>query len=422
MIASILMNFLVGKAIGKNLGDKSKSKALLFIGVLLNCLLLIVFKYANFLVENVNLIFPGDGITIPGIHLPLGISFFTFQAISYLVDVYRRQATAQRSLLNLGLYISLFPQLIAGPIVRYEHIAKQIEQRSHSLELFYSGVVRFIFGLSKKMLIANPLGEVADNAFAISSGDLTAPMAWVGITAYALQIYFDFSGYSDMAIGLGRMFGFRFLENFNYPYISRSLREFWQRWHISLSHWFRDYLYIPLGGSRNNQAYKTYRNLLIVFLLTGIWHGASWNFVVWGLLHGAFLAAEHAGMKSYLPRLWRPLQHIYLLVVVLFAWVFFRAENLDSALVYCAAMLDLSTVWADANMLDQLITRKAQYAFVFGILFSLPIIPKLFDLNSISKNSVVQLSTLFLLTTGLLYLSILEVSSATFNPFIYFRF
>jgi len=272
------------------------------------------------------------------------------------------------------------------------------------------------------MLIANPLGEVADNAFAISSGDLTAPMAWVGITAYALQIYFDFSGYSDMAIGLGRMFGFRFLENFNYPYISRSLREFWQRWHISLSHWFRDYLYIPLGGSRNNQAYKTYRNLLIVFLLTGIWHGASWNFVVWGLLHGAFLAAEHAGMKSYLPRLWRPLQHIYLLVVVLFAWVFFRAENLDSALVYCAAMLDLSTVWADANMLDQLITRKAQYAFVFGILFSLPIIPKLFDLNSISKNSVVQLSTLFLLTTGLLYLSILEVSSATFNPFIYFRF
>ncbi len=225
------------------------------------------------------------------VHLPLGISFFTFQAMSYLVDVYRGENQAQRSLVNVALYIALFPQLIAGPIVRYHDIASQIRDRVISLLLINSGIQRFIYGLAKKVLIANPLGLVADQVFAISGGDLTTGTAWLGLVCYTLQIYFDFSGYSDMAIGLGRMLGFRFLENFNYPYISRSIKEFWRRWHISLSSWFRDYLYIPLGGNKKGKL-RTYQNLLIVFCLCGLWHGASWTFLVWGLFHGVFLILE----------------------------------------------------------------------------------------------------------------------------------
>jgi len=295
MIVSILSNHAFGIRIGRLSSElpneNKKRKILLAYGVAVNLLLLGWFKYANFLFENINVALNWidvDPIVIKDVHLPLGISFFTFQAISYLVDVYRNVTPAQPSRYKLGLYISLFPQLIAGPIVRYHDVAGQIEIRTHSIELFSSGVQRFVFGLAKKMLVANPLGLVADTVFAQSASDLSSPVAWLGIISYSLQIYFDFSGYSDMAIGLGRMFGFRFLENFNYPYISKSIQEFWTRWHISLSTWFRDYLYFPLGGSRCSST-RTYINLIIVFFLCGFWHGASWNFIVWGLIHGFFL-------------------------------------------------------------------------------------------------------------------------------------
>jgi alginate O-acetyltransferase complex protein AlgI len=323
MIMSIISNYFIGILISNSQQQDKPTctpKFYLAIGIVINVGLLISFKYANFITDNFNIIleeFHISAIDLQVIHLPLGISFFTSQAISYIVDVYKKEFKAQSNIYNLALYISLFPQLIAGPIVRYHDVAKQITGREHSLELFANGAARFIIGLSKKMLIANPLGEVADNIFILSGNDLTMPLAWIGVVAYSLQIYFDFSGYSDMAIGLGRMFGFKFLENFNYPYISKSLREFWRRWHISLSTWFRDYIYIPLGGNRVSTV-RVYMNLFIVFLLTGVWHGASWNFVAWGLFHGIFLAAEHAGFSKILSKIWRALQHLYLIFIVLY--------------------------------------------------------------------------------------------------------
>ncbi len=426
MLASIGLNYIVGNGIAKKLeAPGSAAKPYLVFGVAINCLVLIVFKYANFIVDNLNraLLDPvGLQIDIAPIHLPLGISFFTFQAISYLVDVYRREVPAQKSLINLALYISLFPQLIAGPIVRYQYVAKQIVSRVHESSLFYSGVTRFAFGLSKKMLIANPLSEIADAAFAMSGNDLSAPIAWIGVTAYALQIYFDFSGYSDMAIGLGRMFGFKFQENFNYPYASRSLREFWQRWHISLSHWFRDYVYIPLGGSKNKFRYLTYRNLLIVFLLTGIWHGASWNFVVWGLFHGLFLTIEHAGFKNILSKIWAPIQHLYLILVVLISWVFFRAEDLRSALDYCYALFNVTNWEISSFDFTQLVPNDSLLIMGIAMLLSTPVVSKFVDVNgNAEKNTLHQLG-LLMAVSCLLYLSMLKVASSTYNPFIYFRF
>ncbi len=264
--------------------------------------MLAVFKYANFAVGNVNALAPILAITplaIASIPLPLGISFFTFHAISYVVDVYKRNADAERNLPRFALYILLFPQLIAGPIIRWRDIAAQLPQREQRIADFSYGVRRFVLGLGKKVLIANTLGRTADQIFALPAAELTTPLAWLGLVCYTLQIYFDFSGYSDMAIGLMRMFGFRILENFNYPYIARSIREFWRRWHISLSNWFRDYLYIPLGGNQRGER-RAYANLVIVFLLCGLWHGASWPFVLWGAWHGAFLVAERAGLDRLL--------------------------------------------------------------------------------------------------------------------------
>jgi len=333
MLLSIISNYVVGKLIFNAQGascNRITSLVYLTIGVIINIGLLISFKYANFITNNTNEIlslFSFSAIDLKPIHLPLGISFFSFQAISYIVDVYRKEVKAQNNIFNLALYISLFPQLIAGPIVRYHDVELQIIDRSHSIEIFSSGVQRFIIGMAKKMLIANPLGEVADNVFALPANDLTMPLAWIGILSYTLQIYFDFSGYSDMAIGIGRMFGFQFQENFNYPYIANSLREFWKRWHISLSTWFRDYVYIPLGGSRMSTL-RVYINLLVVFLLTGLWHGASWNFVVWGMFHGFFLASEHMGFSKILNKIWQPIQHLYLVLVIIASWVFFRANTL----------------------------------------------------------------------------------------------
>ncbi len=359
----------------------------------------------------------------------MGISFFTFQAISYIVDVYKGETKVQKSLLSLALYISLFPQLIAGPIVRYHDVAQQIDYRSHSVNLFSSGVIRFIIGLSKKVLIANSLAEIADNAFALTAYEITAPVAWIGILAYSLQIYFDFSGYSDMAIGLGRMFGFRFLENFNYPYIARNMRNFWQRWHISLSSWFRDYVYIPLGGSINQSKVKILMNLFMVFLLTGIWHGASWNFIVWGLFHGVFLIVERIGLAKILKKTWRPFQHLYTIFVILISWVFFRAENLSDSIIYLKGMFGYNGWYTNEFMFNQLISSKFNvFILLLGVLFAAPIYPAFkkkfiyFSRGQFKMLSKALYINEVIILLFLMCLCVLKIAATTYDPFIYFRF
>ena len=433
MITSIISNYIIGKLIynsWKNFNTRNFPQIYLIIGILVNIGLLISFKYANFIVFNINGLFSIVNISpfvLCPIHLPLGISFFTFQAISYIVDVYRKEVPAQMNIYNLALFISLFPQLIAGPIVRYNNVLFQITDRCHSLELFSSGAQRFIIGLAKKMVIANPLGEIADNVFALSGNSLTMPLAWIGIVSYTLQIYFDFSGYSDMAIGLGRMFGFQFRENFNYPYIARSLREFWRRWHISLSSWFKDYVYIPLGGSRVSTI-RVYCNLIIVFLLTGIWHGASWNFVVWGLFHGFFLASEHKGFSIILERTWQPIQHLYTILVIIVSWVLFRADTLTQALEYFKAMTNIANWHTTTFQFAQIRSNESIYVFAMGLFFSMPIYRWLKKyLNYHSENNVIKKIYLINIPRLMFYclllmLSILKISSSTYNPFIYFRF
>lgn len=422
MIISIICNYYIGILIENS--SQIRARLFLIIGVAINLLLLGTFKYANFLNENLNVLLQLASLPsydIEPIHLPLGISFFTFQAISYIVDVYRRECKAQKSFLDLALYISLFPQLVAGPIIRYHDIAQQITLRQHTLSNFSNGAQRFIIGLAKKMLIANPLGAVADSAFATAESDLSMPIAWIGIIAYSLQIFFDFSAYSDMAIGLAKIFGFSFLENFNYPYISKSVREFWRRWHISLSTWFRDYVYIPLGGNRLSTT-RTYINLSIVFLLTGVWHGASWNFIVWGVFHGFFLAIEHAGFSKILTRLWAPLQHVYLLLIVMIGWVFFRADTLPQALSYLTAMFNFNKLTISSLELYQLIDNESIIAAAIALIFSTPIYRKLKELVG-DEPRINIINTVHLAFIGLvLYLAILKISSSTYNPFIYFRF
>jgi alginate O-acetyltransferase complex protein AlgI len=430
MLLSIVANFLVGKKIDANHEVKERRNFFLALGISINLLLLVSYKYANFIVDNLNIalhFIQMPSIHIPSIHLPLGISFFTFQAISYLVDVHRGEVPAQKRLLDLGLYIALFPQLIAGPIVRYHDVSAQITDRQHSIELFASGTMRFIYGLAKKVLIANPLAEIADSVFAASGSDLTLPIAWLGILAYTLQIYFDFSGYSDMAIGLGRMFGFRFHENFNYPYIATSLRTFWKRWHISLSSWFRDYVYIPLGGSRV-ATFRVYVNLFVVFVLTGFWHGASWNFLVWGLFHGVFLASEHAGFSNLLQRLWRPFQHLYLLFVVMISWVFFRADTLTQALNYLSAMFDPRNFETSEIQFLQVATNESLLILPIAIILAMPVYPALKQrLENLTGQKVLGTALIIdlprlVLLGSLFFLSMLKVASSTYNPFIYFRF
>ncbi|MGA9535348.1 MAG: MBOAT family O-acyltransferase [Desulfobacterales bacterium] len=432
MLLSIVANYVAGLTIDH---FKERPQAKLFLGfaVAFNIGLLSVFKYANFIVNNLNTFlgfFELPTMALQPVHLPIGISFFTFQAMSYVIDIYRRDAVVQRNPVNIGLYIALFPQLIAGPIVRFHDIAAQITHRYIRFQDFGEGVERFIIGLGKKVLIANQVAVISDQVFALKTGALSPGIAWLGVLCYTLQIYFDFSGYSDMAIGLGRMFGFRFLENFNYPYISKSVREFWRRWHISLSNWFRDYLYVPLGGSRHGNL-RTYLNLLTVFFLCGLWHGASWNFVVWGLLHGFFLVIERLGFEKLLARLWVPLRHFYVLFVVMITWVFFRVDTISAALGYLAVMFGQAKGGTSPDALMQ-IGRDGQTAIIAGIIFSAPIFSWLnrFRYSGLS-NRHRKMSMIFggmasaMKTVGLsliLYVSILFISSGAYNPFIYFRF
>ena len=305
-----------------------RARRVLILAVSFNLLFLIFFKYTNFVCANAAPVFIwlGHPLTLGQIHLPIGISFFAFQAISYVIDVYRGDVPASKRLLDFATYKSFFPQLIAGPIVRYRDVAQQVKNRVVTLEGFHSGLARFIVGLGKKVIVANTVATAADRIFEIPVSGLTWPVAGLGIICYTLQIYYDFSGYSDMAIGMGRMFGFTFLENFNYPYAALSIRSFWRRWHISLSTWFRDYLFIPLGGSRASR-WRVHANLLAVFLLCGLWHGAGWTFIVWGLWHGCFLVLERTCFSTLLDKAWRPLRHCYAMTVVAIGWIFFRSPH-----------------------------------------------------------------------------------------------
>jgi alginate O-acetyltransferase complex protein AlgI len=418
MIVSITWNYILGRVIE---GAGRRKKAALFLGVAVNLGILGYFKYASFLIDNINLVLTPVGVVpfaADPIHLPLGISFFTFQAISYLVDVYRQECRSQKNILTLGLYISMFPQLIAGPIVRYGSIAQQLVSRRIDLVQIEEGVRRFTYGLAKKLLIANPLGEVADALFALPPDQLTALPAWIAIIAFSLQIYFDFSGYSDMAIGLGLMLGFRFPENFNYPYYARNVREFWRRWHMSLTNWLRDYLYIPLGGSRVARRRLAF-NLITVFLLCGLWHGASWNFVIWGAWHGAFIASERGALGGYLLRFPAFLQHVYLLLVVVVGWVFFRVETLPQALSFFGSLIGLQGWSSSLHPIQLYLSREFMLACLAGVFLSMPV----FDwFKRFLEQGRIGFVLRFSLLSVLLYGSFMKISSGTYNPFLYFRF
>ena len=373
MLLSIFMNWLFGLLVNKE--NKKIGKIIVGCTVVFNLAILFVFKYLMFSMEVVTEIF-NINMKIPNIALPIGISFFTFQAMSYVIDVYRGCGQVQKNILNVGLYISFFPQLIAGPIVRYETIADQIENRRETLNDFADGFGRFIIGLSKKVLLANNFALVADELFDSLAGgaSISVASAWLGAICYTLQIFFDFSGYSDMAIGLGKMFGFHFLENFNYPYISKSVSEFWRRWHISLGTWFRDYVYIPLGGSRVNKPRLVF-NLFVVWFLTGVWHGANWTFITWGLMYFVLLSIEKLTVFGKLLEKAKVFNWIYTILFVVCGWVLFRANSITDALIYLKSMFGFNyNVFCDETF-KQFFLQIFVY-LVFGILFSFPFIAK----------------------------------------------
>ena len=422
MLASIAFNFAMGLLIDRY---PTKDKLLLLTGIGGNLALLVYFKYAILLFSSLGITTIANFDT-QNIHLPIGISFFTFQAITYLVDLYRKEIEVQKNIKDLALYICLFPQLIAGPIVRYASVAKALKSRVSTVDDIHYGVRRFIIGLAKKMLIANPMGYLADQIFSLGDNEITTPLAWLAITAYTLQIFFDFSAYSDMAIGLGRIFGFRFPENFNYPYIAQSITEFWRRWHMSLSSWFRDYLYIPLGGNRAGKL-RTYINLFVVFALCGFWHGASWTFLAWGVYHGTFLIIERMGLSQWLEKLPRALRHLYLLLVVMVGWVPFRAESFAQAQTFLTNMFTLN--WPEHSLfpVSRFIDSEVIALYALGLLLCTPVhlgINRLASRWFSASPSQVHIANILSLCglAGLYLLSLMAIGADSYNPFIYFRF
>ncbi len=396
---------------------------ILVISIICNLGILIYFKYTNWIVAGIGELFSKN--LNSNIILPLGISFFTFQGMSYVIDVYRGEVEATRDFIDYAAFFSMFPQLVAGPIVRYSQVSEELKSRDITLNKFTLGIKRFIIGLSKKVIVANTVAVVADSVFALPANELTTSLSWLGIIAYTIQIYFDFSGYSDMAIGMGLMFGFHFPENFRHPYASQNIREFWQRWHISLSSWFRDYLYFPLGGSKGT-FFKTSRNLMIIFLLCGLWHGASWSFVVWGVWHGMFLMLERVKFfKLFLQLLPRPFKHIYLLIIVMGGWILFRADTLTYAVEYFKACVG----FADGNgyllPVGQIMTPYVWIITIVGVIGGFPVINYIDNKTKLITNSMsAQLIRISgsLMLLFLLLSSIAELFASSYNPFIYFRF
>ena len=420
MLLSITINYSFGLFIHKSIGTQQKilARIMLILSVACNLGILFYFKYLNFAINTFNR-FLGTNFVYHQILLPIGISFFTFQGMSYVIDLYRQKVKVQKDPVKLAFYISFFPQLIAGPIVRYIDIEKQIHGRKETVEKFASGVQRFIIGLAKKVIIANSVGYVADLIFTNPAVENTAFIAWLGIICYAFQIYFDFSGYSDMAIGLGKMFGFEFLENFNYPYISKTITEFWRRWHISLSSWFKDYVYIPLGGNRKGNVYV---NLLIVFILTGIWHGASFNFLVWGLWHGLFLIVERLfEAREVKGKYLNPLRYTLTMLIVVVGWVFFRSSDLRYALSYLGIMFGIVRPQNVGFTIWYYLSPKIIFMLCLSILASTPVLEMASNFfktqDSISIKKITSVLLLFLF-----FACIVIVTSTSYNPFIYFRF
>ena len=436
MLAAIILNYIFGMLIyhAKKHSYRCMAAIWLICAVVCNLGLLLVFKYLTFVLTNVKSLF-SLAFAVPQIALPIGISFFTFQSMSYVIDVYREKASVQKNPLYLALYVALFPQLIAGPIVRYETVAEQIRYRRETWQSFHTGFCRFLVGLFKKVMISNQMGFVADRAFELNaSGELYTSMAWLGAIAYAFQIYYDFSGYSDMAIGLGKMFGFSFEENFNYPYISASVTEFWRRWHISLGTWFRDYVYIPLGGSRVNTKVRLIFNLGVVWVLTGIWHGAQWNFLFWGVWFFILLTVEkllfsrQIKLADSLPFYKKLPGWLYTMLAVLLGWVLFRAENLTLALDYFSIMFGIGRPDGTDTTALLFIGQKAIY-LIAAILFSAPIVPFIkkridslredqrFAAAAIAGDILypIIMCAMFIICTAYLLMS-------NYNPFIYFQF
>lgn len=411
LLISSLVNYFFAILIKKNDEKKPAKKAYLTLNIIFNLGLLGVFKYSNFVIDSINNLL-NTNIDLVDIALPIGISFYTFQTMSYVIDVYRNKVEVQKSYPKLLLYISFFPQLIAGPIVKYRDIEREIDNRTVNLNKMTLGMERFIIGLGKKMLISNTMAFVADSIYALEAYQINSFVVLIGAISYMLQIYFDFSGYSDMAIGLGKIFGFNFLENFNYPYISQSIQEFWRRWHISLSTWFKEYVYIPLGGNRKGK-FRTVLNKIIVFFLTGLWHGASWNFVVWGLFNGLFLLLEELVLR--LKKWPRFIRHIYTITIVLISFIFFRADTMAQALDFIGGLTNFSTMSPEVSgLMNTLINVKFIFILILAIIGSTPFVKRLLDRININ------IKFIFLIFVWILCL--LNLSAATYNPFIYFRF
>ncbi len=420
IVLSTIVNYYLGILI-----EDGKEKLGMRLSLAFNLLTLGFFKYFNFTFDNFNALLIECNIqsealsNLPKIALPIGISFYTFECLSYTIDVYRKDVKANRNYIEFATFVTLFPQLVAGPIVRYIDVQQQLAHKSvFNLTNFTVGLERFIVGLAKKMIIANTFASVADQVFNRELSELSTFTVWVGIISYSIQIYYDFSAYSDMAIGLGKMFGFEFLENFNYPYIAKSIQDFWRRWHISLSTWFRDYVYIPLGGNRLGNR-RTYFNLFLVFFVTGLWHGASWNFIVWGVFHGMFLIIERLGFDKILTKCWTPIQHCYTLFVVLIGWIFFRAENLTYAMGFIQKMFSINYNEPVTSYISLLYVSNEWYImFIFALLFATPIYQTIY--TKLSQSYFIYIKPLVFITLLLVCLSYIAADS--YNPFIYFKF
>lgn len=416
MIFSILVNYIFGRLMDKHRENKKRLKLMLVLSVVIDLGLLSVFKYTDFIITNVNAIF-GANFDLLNIALPIGISFYTFQAMSYTIDVYRNDVRVQKNLIDFGMYITMFPQLIAGPIVRYADVQDQLAERSVTTADFSEGVMRFVVGLGKKVLLANQMGAVWSDIYALG-GDVSALMAWTGAIAYTFQIYFDFSGYSDMAIGLGRMFGFKFPENFRYPYQSVSITDFWRRWHITLSTWFKEYLYIPLGGNRRGLARQAL-NLLIVWSLTGFWHGAGWNFVMWGLYYFVILFIEKLFLLKALDKLPKFFRHVYALLLIVIGWVIFASDDVSVLLPYLGSMFGANGAVGGMDVYT-LFTKAVLLIICCVASTELP--KRLFLSATGAMNEKAAFTIKSVMTIALLALSMILLIGDSYNPFLYFRF
>ena len=419
LLSLIIVNYLFGLLI-ENSKKSELKKLFVTSAIAVDLLVLGYFKYFNFFVENINNYFHSN-LDLIHVIMPVGISFYTFMAITYLVDIYRKDVKAEKNPIKVALFLSLFTNILAGPINRYCTFYEQLSKREESIQNFIYGIKRFIIGLSKKVIIANTLATIADGVFDLSANEYSILVCWLGLIAYSLQLYFDFSGYSDMAIGIGRMFGFKIMENFNFPYISKTFTEFWRRWHISLSSWFKYYLYIPLGGNRKGNI-RTYINLFIVFLVTGFWHGASWVFIFWGLWHGLFMIIErffNLAKKEFNNKYINGLLHLYCMFFVTIGWVFFRSENLKSAFEYIFTLFNFSTIMISFVRIGEFINNYSLIILIFALIGMTGILKNIIEWSNEhwAKQILLNLILLFLL-----FFSICSIDASSYSPFIYFQF